>query len=529
LKQKSSQNMTLPKSSVLVLFCFFLPWAIAQEDVPDAEISAETSTLDESPATEDGALPNAWTAEAEDQTDAAGEPAEDSVVETADDENQRVFDLRLEHPASEGENAEVEITLDRFESRSTYRNYMDAKQYPEAVAMAMHTLQLSEEEFGRDNVELVPVLNELGLALLFTRQPEIAVQHFERSIDLVEENQGIFSAQLVDPLTGMGLANQQMENHAGAINYFLRSQHVIHRDQGVTDLSQANVMNMLTQSLLAEERFTDAENVQEAILKIHKMNYGADSGRIARPMMSLANWQRRYGLLTNSRYLYRSSIELRLTYLDSQSSDMKPVLEKLGLRYFDVMAPSWMQGYQFSDDVIDALTIHRESLSSEDHVLSYLAVGDQLLLFGDHRQAQLAYSKAWSLASDDENSEYYRGNYFDTPTILNSGAGIDKAKMDTIDADEMAYAKFSFDLEPSGRPTRIKVVESNLDKKHWKFAVRNFRSARFRPVLRSGVAQTSADLNWKRVFPRGRQVDPARARNAYAWLMTYSSYSHLTR
>ncbi len=62
-----------------MLFCFFLPWAIAQEDVPDVEISTETSTLDESPATEDGAPPNALTAEAEDQTDTAGEPAEESV------------------------------------------------------------------------------------------------------------------------------------------------------------------------------------------------------------------------------------------------------------------------------------------------------------------------------------------------------------------------------------------------------------------------------------------------------------------
>jgi len=521
--------MTLSKSSVLLMFCFVQPWAIAQEDVSEPENSADIQSSEEAPTLEYRAPPNALAEETEDQDDTTGEAIEEPVADAATDEDQRVFDLRLEHPASQGENVPVEITLDRFESRSTYRNYMDAKQYPEAVDMAAHALRLSEEEFGRDNIELVPVLNEIGLALLFMRQPEIAVQHFERSIDLVERNEGIFSGQLVDPLTGMGLANQQMENHGGAINYFLRSQHVIHRDQGVSDLSQTNVMNMLTQSLLAEERFTDAENVQEAILKLHKMNYGADSALIARPMMSLANWQRRYGLLTNSRYLYRSSIELRLTYLDPESNVMKPVLEKLGLRYFDVMAPSWMQGYQFSDDVIDALTIHRASLTQEDHVLSYLAVGDQLILFGDSKQAQQAYSKAWSLASADENSESFRGNYFDTPTILNNGAGMDIAKMDDIDEDELAYAKFSFALEPTGQPTRIKLVESNLNKKHWKQAARNFRSARFRPVVRGGAAQMSEGLSWKRVFPRGRQVDSARARNAYAWLMTHSSYSHLTR
>ena len=218
-----------------------------------------------------------------------------------------------------------------------------------------------------------------------------------------------------------------------------------------------------------------------------------------------------------------------LEYLEPDSSAMKPVLEKLGLRYFDVMAPSWMKGYKLSDDIIDALTIHSNSLSAEDRVLSYLAVGDQLVLFGDTKQAHLAYSKAWSLASADVNSELYRGKYFDVPTILNSGAGLDLKRLESVAADELAYIKVSFTLEGSGQPKGIKILDSNLDKKQWKMAARNFRSARFRPTIKSGVPLTAEQMTWERVYPRGRQIDPARARNAYAWLMTYSSYSHLTR
>ena len=521
--------MTFSKSSALLIICLAPALAGAQEETPDEIIASEISVIGEAQIEEESSPANIVLEHLDSELAEDDAAINQRIIGSEGEVTEKIYDLSLEHPATEGESAEVEFTLDRFESRTTYRTYMDDRQYPEAAEAAMHALRLTEEELGRENVELIPVLNELGLALLFMRQPEIAVQHFERSINLIEDNRGIFAADLVDPLVGMGLANQQMENHSGAINFFLRGQHVIHRDQGVTDLSQTNVMNMLTQSLLAEERFTDAENVQEAILKINKMNYGEGSGELARPMMSLANWQRRYGLLNNSRFLYRESIELRLGYLDPAEDDMKPVLERLGLRYFDVMAPSWMQGYQFSDDVIDALTIHRDLLSPEDHVLSYLAAGDQLILFGDERQAHLAYKKSWSLASDDENSEIFRGNLFETPTILNDGGGVDIAKLNDIPEEEMAFASFSFVLAPTGQPTDIKITESNLNKKHWKLAARNFRSARFRPVLAGGVAQTTPGLSWKRVFPRGRQIDPERARDAYAWLLTHSSYSHLTR
>lgn len=524
--------MTDTKSPVLLIFCLASACVYAQNDAVEPDNSSEINSINPNQESVEKNPEKAAEEPLAEQLDKDGEAAKLQETGPESGTGQTVNDLRLpDSTESSGPDQATteEITLDLFESRSTYRNYMDAKLYPKAVEVAVHALRLSEEEFGRENIELSPVLNELGLALLYAKQPEIAVQHFERSIGLIEDNKGIFSADLVDPLTGMGLAMQQMENHSGAINLFLRSQHVIHRDRGVIDLSQTNIMDMLTRSLLADDRLSDAENVQEAILKIHKMNYGADSGRMAKPMMSLANWQRRYGLLTNSRYLYRSSIELRLDYLDPDSIAMKPVLAKLGLRYFDLMAPSWMKGYRFSDDVIDALTIHRSSLSSEDHVLSYLAVGDQLILFGEAKQAQKAYSKAWILASPDQNSPIYRGKYFDAPTILNDGAGMGMTKMQDIDKVELAYAKFSFTLGPSGQPSRLKVVESNLGQKFWKLAKRNFRKARFRPVIRDGEVQPTHDVSWRRVYPRGRQIDPARDQNAYAWLMTHSSYSHLTR
>ena len=519
--------MTFTKFAIVLIFCSCYTFSYGQDDDSEAGASENASEIDEIQPVADNpdsqGIQNAFLIQPDSDDEITGETVTDAQAEA----DQSVYDLGLEYPAEQ--DAEEEITLDLFESRTTYRSYMDVKQYPEAVAMATHALKLSEQEYGRESAELIPVLDELGLALLFARQPEIAIQHFERSVTLIEDNKGIFSADLVDPITGMGLAMQQMENHSGAINHFLRSQHVIHRNRGVTDLSQTNVMQMLTRSLLMEERLSDAEYVQEAILKIHKMNYGADSGRIARPMIELANWQRRYGLLNDSRALYRSSIQLRLEYLDAESIAMKPVLEKLGLRYFDVMAPSWMQGYQFSDDIIDALTIHRESLSLEDRILSYLAVADQLILFGDSKQAQAAYAKVWSLASSDQNSDTYWGRFFDNLTVLNDGAGMDLAKMKDIDADELAFATFSFSVNKNGQPTNIKVEESNLEKKSWKLAKRNFRRARFRPDIRGGRAQESNRLTWRRVFPRGQQIDPAREQNAYAWLMTHSSYSHLTR
>ena len=242
--------MTFPKSSVLLIFCLVHICAYAQENASELDNALDINEIEKTQAADDGTVADAAEDLLDIQPENAGEATDQLEAMPESEADQLVLEPEEEQSAAQEEVAEEPITLDLFESRSTYRNYMEAKQYPQAVDIAVHALKLSEAEFGMDDVELVPVLNELGLALLFTQQPEIAVQHFERSIALLEDNKGIFSFDLVDPLTGMGLANQQMENHAGAIKHFLRSQHVIHRGRGVTDLGQTNIMNMLTQSLL---------------------------------------------------------------------------------------------------------------------------------------------------------------------------------------------------------------------------------------------------------------------------------------
>jgi len=391
-------------------------------------------------------------------------------------------------------------SMDRFEGRAILRGHMEAREYPEAVAIGEQVLSLTERDLGMVNLELVPILDELGTALLLAGRPEESIQHFERSVDMLRDLDGIFSADLVNPYSGMGMAMQRLGNHEGAVGFFQRAQHITHRHAGVSNMEQISLMESISRSMMSQNKFAEARRLQKAILKVNTLHYGADSLELTKPMIDYAKWHRRYGDFRHSRFLYHKSIDMRLAELDAEDQDMVVPLKELALSYFDRLGPFWVRGRQVSDEIIDTLTVRKDSSTLDEKLRAYIRAGDMLISFDDPKQASICYYKAWHLSKSPEVESENWPAFFDRPHILNEGPPLEPRFIKYDASLGEAYSELTFSVGTDGRPRDIKVTDSNLARKNWKFAQQNFRMARFRPRIVDGGIQAVNNIRYRKEF-----------------------------
>jgi len=404
-------------------------------------------------------------------------------------------------------------SMDRFEARAIFQGHIDERQYAEAVAIAEQVLSLTERDLGMVNLELVPALDSLGTALLLAGQPEESIRHFERSVELLQDYDGIFSDDLVSPFAGLGMAMQRLGNHEGAVGFFQRAQHITHRHTGVSNLEQISLMESISRSMMSQNKFAEARRLQKAILKVNTLHYGADSLELATPMIEYAKWHRRYGDFRHSRFLYHKSIDRRLLELGPDEQEMVEPLKELALSYFDRLGPFWVRGRQVSDEIIDTLTVYKDSSTADDKLRAYIRAGDMLINFDDPNSAITCYHKAWRLSQLAVAQSENWPEFFDRPQVLNEGPPLEPRFIKYDASKGEAFSEMTFSVGTDGRPRDISVTDSNLNKKNWKFAQQNFRMARFRPRMNEGVIQAVKNVRYRKEFtgPNQRTLRPGQS------------------
>ncbi len=401
--------------------------------------------------------------------------------------------------AGEAAEAELMLQMDRIEAKATYEALIREEKYHEAIAVAGQTLEMTEQELGRASFELVPILNDLGLTLIEAGQPEASLQHFERSVKLVEDHHGIFSSDLVTPLQGTGLALQKLGNHAGAVNHFHRAQHVTHRNEGVGNFSQLPIMQMVSESLEAQQLYSDAERVQRGMLKINRMKWGEDSLQMVDPLKDLSEWYYRFADFNQARFTYRKAAEIQLGHLHPDVEDMRSLLHEMALDYFDKFGGYWLNGRRLNDRILSKTLIHNGTTDAH-RAYAFVAMGDFFIQVDKSRNAATAYQKAWQLAQAYNIDFASMDVDLSKPEQLHFGPSLVFNENAIESGTGEPYCEFNFSVGSDGRPRRIKVIECNLKPNVQRFAIQNFNRARFRPMIEDGTPVTRDNVHVRRVY-----------------------------
>ena len=164
---------------LLVGLLGIIPVLGAQETQAEDEAAVESepvAPVEAAPGSEpEAAAPEPENASESD--DPAGEDAADQDV---------ALEAATDEPVLYGEDEDDGFVLDRFEARRTYQDYLRNNQLDQAVDVAAVALELTEDDLGPWDLELVPILNELGSSLDRLGRPAEAVSHFRRSVTILE-------------------------------------------------------------------------------------------------------------------------------------------------------------------------------------------------------------------------------------------------------------------------------------------------------------------------------------------------------
>jgi tetratricopeptide (TPR) repeat protein len=219
-------------------------------------------------------------------------------------------DLAAIYPPEWEQQLETGFLLDRFEASTTVEDYLRNGQFEQAIEVAAVALELTEQQLGINSLELVPILNQMGLALVGVGRPEEAVAPYERSLHLIRNQVGLFAPTLVEPLFGLGLAYQDVGKHDDAIKTFQRAQHVTHRNQGVLNLEQIPIIRAITVSYTSKKWWAEAESLQLLTYKIHRHNFGDNKVEVVLAMFELAGWYSGIGDRRQARLFYRRGLRM---------------------------------------------------------------------------------------------------------------------------------------------------------------------------------------------------------------------------
>ncbi len=179
---------------------------------------------------------------------------------------------------------------DRASAYEQFRGHFEARRFELALAPALRIVELSVDNPGKDNVQLVNALNNLGTTQLRLKSYVEAAATYWRSVRLIERTEGTMAPSLLNPLLGLGLTYQALGDHERAIELLRRAVDVSRRLEGLFTVAQLELLEPLVNSYITTGKVDDAERENKYLMQLAESAYGENDVRILPALDRLARW-----------------------------------------------------------------------------------------------------------------------------------------------------------------------------------------------------------------------------------------------
>ncbi len=191
-----------------------------------------------------------------------------------------------------------------------FRGHFDAGRFEEALPAAEQVVQLSEKQYGPDQMELVIPLTNLGATQLRLEIYFDCESTFKRAIEIVESREGGYSQDMIRPLMGLGATYAGASQHIEAAEQFRRALDISRKVEGLFNPGQIEILEPLIRSYAAAELELDAERERDYALRVAETAFGKDDIRMLPALKRGARWydevERYYGV----RRMHNRAIEI---------------------------------------------------------------------------------------------------------------------------------------------------------------------------------------------------------------------------
>lgn len=384
----------------------------------------------------------------------------------------------------------------RFETQIAFDAEVAAKQYGEAATTGERLVELTASEFGDKSLELATVLTKLGDVQREDGDHDAAEQTFMRAINIVRETDGQFSTHLIAPMVGLGNNYEAAGDHLNALSTFSEARALNRRAFGILNPDQVPIMDLMSDTLYKMDRMSDAEDLQVEALEMAERTYGQDTIGTLDAIYKYARWLHRFNRVGDELDQYQHAIKIIEDAEGDTSLRLVTPLRAIGnsLREQRIEDGHGIGSLRHALDIIksqpdpDPLELAKTLRDIGDWRTAFTRVG----VDGDE------YVQAWELLGQVENGEALRHEWF---------TGVEYVLFEPLpsrrisrDADALeGHVLVKFDLDESGRPDNIEVVQSDPPGLKDDAALRSLRQSRFRPNMKDGkiVATHGLAVNFR--------------------------------
>src|SRR6188768_3873275 len=398
---------------------------------------------------------------------------------------------------------------DRIAVYREFRVQYDAKKYAEAQPLAERLVELTEAQYGSEDLALTNPLTNLATVHFKLKQFPAAIENYQRTLRILQAKSTIADKQQIRPLHGLGVSFMGARDPESAVVALKRAADLSRNTDGLFNINQVEFIDDLIDAYEATGRFVEAEKESTYAMRVEEAAYGRNSIKLLNRLDKLALWYENARRYTTERNVYERA--LTILSKNAPENDLRRVQPLRGIaRSFRLEAFYGMEGADngasfnsgnmgapvFSDgtqqrrgestlttalDVINSNTPVNEQMRGE--VLADL--GDWFLISNALRRAYDAYADAWKSLSAVSNTKL-----LETPRVLAyrpSISSVDRSQLDPAEA-VVKIVELHFKVDRDGRIDEVTSPTTDVPENIVRNSVSSMKRSRYAPRIENGAA-----------------------------------------
>jgi tetratricopeptide (TPR) repeat protein len=412
----------------------------------------------------------------------------------------------------------VDYGGDRAAAYRAFREHFAARRFAEALPAAQQVVDITEQKFGKESLELAKPLLNLGTTKHRLADFNGAAAQYQRALKIVETHEGGFSRGVIRPLLGLGVTYAAAGDYEASARSLRRAVDVSRKLDGLFNPEQLELVEPLVASYVELGQYEEAEREQQYAVRLAEARYGKDDPRLIPTLEYNASWLERTGRYIAARQSYARALDIARKAGGKQDLRMVTPLRGIARMYRleylygpgyveadePVANPSGSTGFygaptpgstptttvlneagenalQLALEVLDAHP--EEAIAIRGDTL--VDLGDWYMVAGRTRDATREYRNAWvALSAPGAAGTAILGAPVQLIYRPPSGA----RRNPTVDPEE--YQEHFVDIEltvtPEGRAADASVVAGDVTEATGKTVVAAIRRARYRPRFVDG-------------------------------------------
>jgi tetratricopeptide (TPR) repeat protein len=398
---------------------------------------------------------------------------------------------------------------DRIAVYKEFRVQYDAKKYAEAQPLAERLVELTEAQYGSEELPLTNPLTNLATVQYKLGQYSAAIENYQRTLRILQAKSTIADKQQIRPLHGLGVSFMGANDPESAVVALKRAADLSRNTDGLFNINQIEFIDALIDAYEASGRYAEAEKESLYAMRVEEAAYGRSSIKLLNRLDKLALWYEAARRYTSERGVYERA--LGILARSAPENDLRRVPPLRGIaRSFRLEASYGAEGADtgatfnagnsaapvFSDatqqrrgesslntalSIIDANQPVNEQLRG----LVLIDLGDWFLVSNATRRAYESYADAWKALASVGNTRI-----LESPRILMyrpSISSVDRSQLDPAEA-VIKTVTLQFKVDRDGRIDEVTSPTTDVPENIVRNSAASMKRSRYAPRIENGVA-----------------------------------------